>query len=124
MAQKGSVSHGIGPMPIAGERDVDDALCPEHRFEEDRVGDERGHAGQEDRGAKEAASPELAVVERDCKEQREDDHDRHLHHEEDHGVAERAQEHRVLRQALDVGEAAETEVHARGRSGSSSRATR
>ena len=79
---------------------VDDAVVGEHRLEEHRIGDERGDAGQEDRRAEEAAAPELGVVQRHRKEQRQDDHDRHLHDEEDQGVAERAQEHRVLRQAL------------------------
>ena len=43
-------------------------------------------------------------------EQREGDHDGHLHHEEDHGVGERADEDRVGQEALNVGEAAEREV--------------
>ena len=120
----GEDDHDLGPEGIAQPRDrigddsgkaqevVDDAVIGEHRLEEDRVGDKRGDAGQEDRGAEEAAAPELAVVERDRKEQRQHEHDRHLHDEEDAGVAERAQEDGVLRQADDVGEAAEVEVHA------------
>ncbi|MCY1247279.1 hypothetical protein D9M72_605950 [compost metagenome] len=45
------------------KRRVDDAVEREHAFEQHRIGDERGDAGQEDGGAEEAAADEPRIVE-------------------------------------------------------------
>src|SRR5690606_33626494 len=81
------------------ERVVDVAHEPEPRAVHEAPhegGDDRGHrVRQEDRDPEERLAVEPAAVERERDEERDAEHDRHLHHEEERDAPERLPELRV-----------------------------
>ena len=113
----------LGPERIAqpGDRLVDQVepderlvhhpVECEHRLEENGICDKRRDAGQEDRGSQQAAKFQIGIVQQSGHEQSQNDHDRHLHHQKGAGVQQGLQEDRILRQAQEVVEAAEGQIH-------------
>ena len=80
----------------SGQHPVDQTIVGKQRFEDHRVRDQRGGAGQEDHRAVDALSLDVGAVEQLCQNQRQDQHDGHLDHEVEDRVKQALLEGGVL----------------------------